>query len=187
MRLCRACLAALLLAFGLVLACTNAHAASLDDALAKFTTDDFSDTNDGIGDVAASGSPRAEAIIRALQDGHLMFSAERKAVYIQDDDGKLTDPATGQAVAGDPPADLDTIRINNRLRGSIDAALGALTLLSPDPAKRLDAAEAVFKSREESALATLETAIDKEQDPRIKRALLQARAAIVLTGDDAKD
>ena len=164
MRLCRACLAALLLAFGLVLACTNAHAASLDDALAKFTTDDFSDTNDGIGDVAASGSPRAEAIIRALQDGHLMFSAERKAVYIQDDDGKLTDPATGQPVAGDPPADLDTVRLNNRLRGTIDAALGALTLMSPDPAKRLDAAEAVFKSRDQSALPTLESAIEKEQD-----------------------
>ena len=156
MRFCRACLAALLLAFGLVfvpaLACTNAHAASLDKALAKFTTDDFSDTNDGIGDVAASGSPRAEAIIRALQDGHLMFSAERKAVYIQDDDGKLIDSATGQPVASDPPADLDTVRINNRVRGTIDAALGALTLMSPDPGKRLDAAEAVFKSRDQSAL-----------------------------------
>src|ERR1700730_13677695 len=161
MRLCRAWLAALLLAFGLVLACTNAHAASLDDALAKFTTDDFSDTNDGIGDVSATGSPRAEAIIRALQDGHLMFSAERKAVYIQDDDDKLTDPATGQLVAGDPPADLDTarrhkrpppppagagssapppadlapVRLNTRRRGTIDAALGALTLMSPDPGK----------------------------------------------------
>ena len=187
MRLCRACLAALLLAFGLVLACTSAHAASLDDALAKFTTDDFDDTNDGIGAVAASGSPRAEAIIRALQDGHLMFSAERKAVYIQDDDGKLTDSATGQPVAGDPPADLDTVRLNNRLRGTIDAALGALTLMSPDPAKRLDAAEAVFKSRDQSALPTLESAIEKEQDARIKRVLMQARAAIILTSDDAKD
>src|ERR1700722_1997126 len=154
MRLCRACLAALLLVFGLVLACTNAHAASLDDALAKFTTDDFSDTNDGIGDVAASGSPRAEAIIRALQDGHLMFSAEKKTVYIQDDADKLTDAATGQPVPGDPPADLDTVRLNNRLRGVLDAAVGGLTLLSADPVKRLEAAQAVFKSRDASVLPT---------------------------------
>src|SRR3984893_13898707 len=187
MRFCRACLAALLLAFSLVLACTSAHAASLDEALAKFTTDDFDDTNDGIGAVAASASPRAEAIIRALQDGHLMFSAERKAVYIQDDDGKLTDSATGQPVTGDPPAGVDTIRINNRLRGSIDAALGALTLMSPDPGKRLDGAEAVFRSRDQTALPTLESAIEKEQDARIKRVLMQARAAILLTSDDAKD
>ena len=64
MGFCRVCLAALLLAFGLVLACTSAHAAAIDDALAKFTTDDFDDTIDGINAVAATGSPRAEAIIQ---------------------------------------------------------------------------------------------------------------------------
>ena len=87
MRYSRACLVALLLGLSFALGCASAHAASLDEALAHFTTDDFSDTNDGIEAVAASGSPRAEAIIRALQDGQLMFSAERKAVYIQDDAG----------------------------------------------------------------------------------------------------
>ncbi len=187
MRFGRACLVALLLAFGFALGYTAAHAASLDEALAHFTTDDFSDTNTGINAVAASGSPRAETIIRALQDGHLMFSAERKAVYIQDDSGKLTDPATGQPISSNPPTDLDTVRINNRLRGTIDAALGGLTLMSSDLAKRFEAAEAVFKSREASVLPTLETAIQKEQDPRIKRALMQARAAIILSSDDATD
>src|SRR6202043_49870 len=172
MRFGRACLAALLLAFGLILAGAGAHAGNLDDALAKFTTDDFSDTDDGINAIVASGSPRAEAIIRALQDGHLMFSVERKAVYIQDDAGKLTDPVSGRPVAGNPPADLDTVRVNNRLRGTIDAALGGLTLLSGDPAARLVAAEAVFKSREQGVLPTLEIAIQKEQDPRTKGALM---------------
>ena len=129
MRLSRACLVALLLALGFALGCATARAAGLDEALAHFTTDDFSDTTDGINAVAASGNPRAETIIRALQDGQLMFSAERKAVYIKDDSGKLTDAATGQPIAGDAPADLDNVRINNRLRGAIDAALGGLTLL----------------------------------------------------------
>ena len=187
MRFCRACLAALLVIFGVALIGANAHAAGLDDALAKFTADDFSDTADGINDIAASGSARAETIIRALQDGRLMFSAERKAVYIKDDADKLVDAATGQPVAGEPPADLDNVRINNRLRGVIDATLGGLTLLSRDPATRKDAAEAVFKSRDANALPRLEDAIAKEQDPRIKQALMQARAAIVLASDDAKD
>ena len=62
--------------------------------------------------------------------------------------------------------------LNNRLRGAIDAALGGLTLLASNPAARYDAAQAVFKSRAASALPTLETALAKEQDPRIKRALL---------------
>jgi urea transport system permease protein len=191
MRFSRACLVALLLAFGFAIGCTigcaSAHAASLDEAIAHFTADDFDETIAGINEVVASGTPRAEAIIRALQDGHLMFSAEKKAVYIQDDADKLSDAATGAPVPGDPPDDLDTVRLNNRLRGVLDAAVGGLTLLSADPAKRLDAAQAVFKSREASVLPTIESAIAKEQDPRIKRILLQARAAIILNSADAAD
>ena len=48
---------------------------------AHFTADHFSETITGIKELAASGNPRAEAIIRALQDGRLMYSAEKKAVY----------------------------------------------------------------------------------------------------------
>ena len=46
------------------------------------------------------------------------------------------------------PSDLKQVRINNRLRRAIEAAIGGLTLLSPDPKKRLEAAQAVFKSRD---------------------------------------
>ena len=124
MRFSRACLVALLLGFGVALCCATARAASLSEALAHFTADDFSETSAGINEVAASGDPRAEAILRALQDGALMYSAENKAVYIKDESDKLTDAATGQPLAGDAPADLDTVRINNRLRAAIEAALG---------------------------------------------------------------
>jgi len=187
MHFSRVCFVAILLALGLALTAARAQAASLEDALAHFTAGDFEETEAGIAAVAASGSQRATIILHALQDGQLMFSAEQKAVYIQDDAGKLTDAATGQAVPGDPPADLDTVGINNRLRGAIDAALGGLTLLSTDPAKRYDAAQAVFKSRDANALPTLDAAIAKEFDPRAKRALSEARAAILLTSADSSD
>jgi urea transport system permease protein len=191
MRICRACLVAVLLAFGLVagltLGCGGARAASLDDAVAHFTADDYDETIAGIGEVAASGSPRAAIILQALQGGQLMFSAEKKAVLIQDDASKLTDAVTGQPVSGDPPADLDNVRVNNRIRGALDAALGGLSLFSADPSKRLDAAQAVFKSREATILPTLESAIAKEQDARVKRVLLQARAAIALNSPDTSD
>ncbi len=160
--------------------CTRA---TLEEAIAHFTADDYSETDAGISAVAASGDPRAATIIEALQDGRLLFSAEQKKVFYKDAAGKLFDAVTGTAADGTPPADLDAVRINNRLRRSIDAAIGSLTLLSPDPDKRYDAAQAVFKSREESALPALETAIAKETDPRIKKALLEARAAIILNSD----
>ena len=187
MRYSRACLVALLLGLSFILGCASAHAASLDEALAHFTADDFSETSAGIGAVALSGDPRAETIIRALQDGRLMFSAESKAVYVKDESGKLTNAATGEAIAGDAPADLDNVRVNNRLRGAIDAALGGLTLLAGDPGTRFEAAQAVFKSRAANALPTLETALAKEQDPRVKRALTEARAAVILAGDKGSD
>jgi urea transport system permease protein len=183
----RAGLTTLILIFGFALCCAPARAADLSAALAHFTADDFDETLTGINEVAGSGSPRAETILRALQNGQLMYSAERKTVYIKDDNDKLTDPATGAAVSGEPPADVDNVRINNRLRGAIDAALGGLTLMANDPNARFDAAQAVFKSRDASALPALETAITKEQDARVKRAMLEARAAIILTTTNATD
>ena len=187
MRFGRALLVALALAYGFAVGCANVHAAGLDEAIAHFTTDDFDETLTGIKEVAASGNPRAEIIISALQSRQLMFSAERKAVYIQDGAGKLTDAATGEPVAGAPPADLDTVNINNRLRGAIAAALGQLTLLSNDPQKRYEAAQAVFKSRAAGALPTLETAIAKEADSRTKVELELARAAILLNMPGTSD
>ena len=180
MRFGRACLAALLLVLSLCLGHASARAATLDEALTSFAADDFDQTQAGINAIAASGSPRAEIILRALQNSQLMFSAAQKKVYIQDDAGKLFDAASGAPSAGGPPDDLDTVRINNRLRGTIDAALGTLTLLSKNPDTRYKAAQAVFKSHEASALPTLEKAIAQETNAGVKRALEQARAAIVL-------
>ncbi len=135
MRLYRACLVALLLALSCALGCASAHAASLDEALAHFTADDFSETSTGINDVAASGDPRAETIIRALQDGTLAFSAERKAVYIKDDFGKLIDAATGQPLAGAAPADVDVVRLNNRLEAPLRLRLAGLPSSPRIPAR----------------------------------------------------
>jgi urea transport system permease protein len=187
MRFSRACLVALLLALCFALGCGTARAVSVADAIAHFTADDFSETLTGIKEVAGSGDPRAETILRALQDGQLQFSARRKAVYIGDGPGKLTDAATGQAISGEPPADIDNVRLNNRLRGALEAALGGLTLLAKDPATRYDAAQAVFKSRQASALPTLDAAIAKEQDQGVKRSMQEARAAIVLSGKASDD
>src|SRR5262249_46957797 len=58
---------------------------------------------------------------------------------------------------------------------------------APDPSKRFDAAQAVFKSREPGALSALDAALEKETDPRVKRALTEARAAVILNSEDASE
>ena len=138
---------ALVFAIGLFLAGGfGAKAETYDEALTKFTADSFADTDEAIGGAARSGNPLAVQVIEALQDGRLLFSTAEKKVYIRDEAGTLLDAANGRPIAGSEPSDLQPVRINNRLRRSIDAALGGLTLLAPDPGRRFEAANAVFKS-----------------------------------------
>ena len=151
-----------------------------DEALARFTVDSFGDTEAAIAGVAASGHPLAAKVIEALQDGRLLFNPDDKKVYVREASGHVLDAATGQPLAGAPPAGLKTARINNRLRRAIDAALGGLTLRAPDPRQRFEAAQAVFKARNATVLTALEAAIAAETDPRAKRAMSEARAAIIL-------
>jgi urea transport system permease protein len=159
----------------------------LAGALAHFVEDDFAETDTGIAEVAASGDPRALTIIEALQDGRLSYSAEQKKVFYKDGAGTLVDAATGTPAEGAGPSDLADVRINNRVRRALDAAVGGLSLQASDPAKRFEAAQAVFKSREQSALPALDSAIEKETDPRIKQALTEARSAVVLYSEDASE
>ncbi|MDW4726408.1 hypothetical protein NQ292_27835, partial [Escherichia coli] len=79
------------------------------------------------------------------QDGRLSADPDSKKVYITQTDGKIIDAATGAAV-DKLPDNAAAVRLNNRLRRTVEAALGGLTLLSSDPAKRLAAAQSVFKS-----------------------------------------
>jgi urea transport system permease protein len=163
-----------------------AFAGPFEDAVAKFANDEFSDTEEAIGVVASSGNPLAFPIISALQDGRLMADPDSKKVYVTGTDGKSIDAATGQPVASVPDS-ASAVRLNNRLRRSVDAALGSLTLQSPDLATRLQAAQSVFKSHEETALDAVESALSKETNKTAKTALGEARAAILLFKSDASE
>ncbi|MGL4241844.1 MAG: ABC transporter permease subunit, partial [Beijerinckiaceae bacterium] len=149
-----------------------------EEAITRFLADSFGDTEAAIAATASSGAPHAAAVLQALADRRLFASASARAVYWTDAAGKSFDARTGQAA--DAPADAAPVRLNNRLRGIVQAALGSLTLMSPDPAQRLRAAAAVFRSRDVSALPALAEAIRKETNPRIRRALEEAQAAAIL-------
>jgi urea transport system permease protein len=178
-------LVACMLTLAFLVAASPASSQTLDEALSKFSADSFSQIEEAITAVAATGSPRAQPIIEALQARQLLFDPQNKKAFIRDGD-RILDAATGNVVAA-PPADLKPVAVNNRIRRAIDAALGSLTLMSPDPRQRSASAQAVFKSRETAALPALDAALAKESDARIKRSLEQARAAVILYKDDATE
>lgn len=164
----------------------TAASADLAPALAKLGTDSYSDTEAALGLLAISTNAQAAAIVDGIRDGRLLFDPATKAVYLRTPQGAVTDAATGAVVAA-PPAGLKVVRLNNRVRRGVDAAAGALALLSPDPAKRLAAASAVFKSRDPATLPTLDAALAKESNGDVKAVLAQARAAILITKPDVSE
>ena len=174
------------IAIFLIVFALPAFAGPFEDAVGKFANDEFSDTEEAIGAVASSGNPLAYPIISALLEERLMADPDTKKVYIKQADGKIIDAATGTSVDTLPDG-ASVVRLNNRLRRTVDAALGGLTLLSPDPATRITAAQSVFKSHEETALPTVESAFAKETNKTAKTALSEARAAILLFKSDASE
>lgn len=178
-------LAALLTAAAALSATIPAAAGPFEDAVALFAAGSFSDSTDAVSQLETSGHPRALVIVKALQDGRLYADETSKAVFIKDATGKTTDAANGEAMT--PPSGAAAVRLNNRLRRRVEAALGSLTLLSPDPATRIAAAQAVYKSHDAAALPIVEAALRKETSAAAKAALETARAAILLFKPDARE
>jgi len=111
----RGVLAALFILAALCGAALPARADAYTDALARFATDSYADTEAGIEGVAASGNALAAEVISALQAGRLAVRAADKAVFIRDAAGALKDARTGEP-ATVAAADLKAVRLNNRVR-----------------------------------------------------------------------
>ena len=129
---------------------------------------------DALGDF---GDGNAIPALRALNDGNLYTTADKRVVIAEPqgdtDTFKLTDPITLAPLGEAASAAVDKIRVNNRLRGSIDGALSRLLLFSPNRDDRLSAARDAVKHGSADAAATLEKALAAESDPEL-RAVMQS-------------
>ncbi len=161
------------------------RAEAVDDAFAALASTNYDSIRQGVEALTASGNPRAQVVITALQGGRLFMRGD-KALFVKSDDGGFVDAMTG-APADVPASALKPVRVNNAVRGAIDAALGALRLFAPDASTRLAAAEAVFRSRDPAAIPALTRAMDKETDPGVRQRMEQARAAALLAAPDASE
>lgn len=122
--------------------------------------------------LGALGDPRAIPILRAMSDSRLLKRADNTLLIQSGNVATLA--ATGE------PADAagaEPVRINNRVRVALRGALGRLQLVSPDPAERLAAAEAVFRSRSAENVPLLEAALARESVARIRDRLELALGA----------
>ncbi|HWA18058.1 MAG TPA: urea ABC transporter permease subunit UrtB [Devosia sp.] len=139
-----------------------------------------------INTLVATGDERVPPILQALADGNLYVrKADAKVVIAAKSGGDfaISDPLHGSDLGIAAKADIEKIKINNGLRGKIRTAIGAMTLLSPDRATRLSAAQSVLKNADPAMLDLLDQALAQETDPQIKDVMQLARHVIVLKTD----
>ena len=159
------------------------------DALAQ---GGFDEREQAINALGATGDAKVIPALEALAGGDLYAQKLGGKAVIATSEGtdyKIIDPLTLDDLGTMPGAALEKIRVNNRLRRAVRDALGSLQLRSKNPADRLAAAGSVFKSKDPESIPLLDAAIDAETDSGVKTAMLQARAAAVLSsdlGDEAK-
>ncbi len=181
----RHCLAILALAL-LLVAGPPAAAQDRDALVTALAEGGFAEKERAIQAAAASGDEAFVPVLRAMADGRLFTRKSDGRIVVGEPAGRqfrLLDAATLEQLETVAAGALDRVRVNNRVRRALAVAIGSMTLLSPDPAQRISAAQSVFRSGDPEALETLEAALAQETDSRARARLEQARAAVILNID----
>ncbi len=170
----------LLLAIGLGGA---AAAQSLEELVAALPDGGYDDRAKIVRAIAATGDPRAIGILEALSEGDIQqLKSDNSVVRVQKGGAGylIFDPVTGESRGDVKRRDADKVKVNNGLRREIAAVLGAMTLMSDDPNKRLEAAVTAFSTADPEQIGALDAAIEAETVDKVKKALRDARAASIM-------
>ncbi len=166
--------------FLLALACNalGAHALTADEARAMVSGETDSRI-EALAKAVSTADERTAALLQALADDAVKAAGGR--VFILKD-GKSLDAVTGEAAP--LPAEAEDVVSNNRMRGEIDAALGAIRLFSPDDRLRAAAVRALATEPDASRLPLIERALQAEQLPAIRVQLELLRATLLVASGD---
>ena len=158
----------------------TAHALD-EQAAAGLGAEDVGARLEAINALVATGDEAALALLQAMQDGELNVTPSGRVVIVRD--GKILNAIT-MATLEPVPEEIDSIVVNNRIRGALETAIGALKLFSPDRAVRLASAKAIESTSQTALLPLIEKAIAKESDRGIRESLQQTKAALDLKSSD---
>ena len=171
----------LLAAFLLALAATVRPALAVDAAaVEKLAFGDPDEKTEAVTALVMEGDPRVIPLLEALSEGEVQ-TAGRRVLIVKGERAK--DAVTGEAVSP-LPAEREDVVSNNRLRREIAGGLAALKLVSSDRSVRLAAARELAGNADESSLALVKKAIERETDAEITSLLEVTRATIELKSDD---
>jgi urea transport system permease protein len=161
---------------------TPARAALEQQLLKGLAADEAEAKIEAIAKLVATADPAAYLILKSLADDSMVALPDGRIAISAD--GKLTDAASGEAIANAPDS-TDTISINNRVRGALQSGLAALSLLSPERDARMKAAVELQSTAEPVVLPLLDRALQKETDAEIRAIVELTRATLQLKDADS--
>jgi len=172
----------------LLLSVSTAAAAGTNERLLAALVSDlgaksFSQKAKAVEALAATGDHRALTVLEAMLEQRLYTRKSDHRVVIALKAGKtfaIIAPLTQEKIATVAKGTLKKVRINNRLRQQLKGSIGSLSLQHKDPARRIAAADAVFKSRPAAMISLLKTALKSEPSDDVKARLNRAIAAAEL-------
>ncbi len=166
----------------LALCCARAAFALPAGLVLAVATGDGDQRAEAIGKLVTSGDSAVQNFFQALIDGDVQVAGGKRVLIIKG--GAGTDVVTGEKVAK-LPDELEEVVVNNKLRGELEAALGAFKLSSPDRAVRLAAIKTLESDADEGMLPLIDRALASEQDAEIKARLILAQSTLKLRSADA--
>ncbi len=129
--------------------------------------------------IVASDDPRARDWLQALLDGRLQRVEDGRFVVVIDNRGRdwpVADALTGEPLGEMSRRDLDRVGINNALRNQLRSAIAVVDLYSADLGLRRASAERLLGEVDADLADPLAEVIEGEEDPQVRRRLVQALA-----------
>jgi urea transport system permease protein len=149
------------------------------EVVKAMTTGENDDRISALTKAVATPDEALTRLIDAMIDDAVKV-ADGRAFIVRD--GKAIDAVTGAETT--LPANAEDIVNNNRVRGELDNAKAALSLLSPDESARESAIRALKDNADESKLPLIDKALAKETNAELRSKLQQLRAAMLVASSD---
>jgi len=147
---------------------------TMESIEASLKKNSFDDTEIAIAGLEALKNARALFLLKQLLDRNIYLKSPDNSVVVGEETSegyRIRAFADGADLGIATDADLEKIRLNNRLRKAIRQAMATLRLYSDDPIQRLSSVKEMQKSVSIDDLPTLQSVLAAETDDKVKAAI----------------
>ncbi len=163
------------------------ESADFVDGLQTLLHGNFQEKNAATKQIAASGDPRAEAILKALLGAKLYrIKKDNTLVYAEINGSKaiIHTALSGESLGTVKKRKLKKITINNTLRSSLKVTLARIDLTKSDPVTRLKAVNKLATGLTPEDALLLAELLQTETDGKVREALATAMAITQLRSSE---